>query len=246
MTYSAIVIPANPEIPLRRITVGGRADLHAAVGGYVEARDYHADPTITAYCHEEAKFVAMPAINRRATRWLGPGLFAGDYVADDVVVCGFTQGQNRDCPDNFEEMITSAGRPLPEPTALAAEPRTLRLAWDLRMRDPSGRRLAVLTITHRDTPLLSYFSASLDNMHLKDRHHAVAAKRAPRDADPFVVHTGQRQPTGAYLLVLEPGQYATEKLDAFTHNAVARLLALYHASAPGITRYFATANGGAL
>jgi hypothetical protein len=107
MSISALLIPTDDALPIRRIIVGkdGLADLQAAVGGSIEAVPYYAHEGITTYINESGKFECEP--NRRATQLLGPGLFAGDYIAGNLVVCGFDPdtGEDLDCPEWFETWL---------------------------------------------------------------------------------------------------------------------------------------------
>jgi hypothetical protein len=106
---SALLIPASETRPPRRIDISGLADLQAAVGGYIEMLSYHGDPDVCAYVNEEGKYTDGHDRNSRATRLLGPGLRAGDWIAGDVVIVGFDRaaGEERDLPDGFENTLQS-------------------------------------------------------------------------------------------------------------------------------------------
>jgi hypothetical protein len=116
-SYTAVVIPADEDEPVRRVVLNDDGDsslrqLQEIVGGNIEAVPYHASSEVTTYVHEEGKYVFVEEdgtakVNARATRLMAPGLFAGDWIAGPLVVCGFDAetGENRDCPEGFEDVI---------------------------------------------------------------------------------------------------------------------------------------------
>ena len=91
----ALVIPV--EGPLYDLDVPGHGldTLQEAVGGSIEAVPLpeFIDRTgrSTAYVNEEGKYDPACKPNMRATDFLVPGigLFAGDYIAGPLVLCGF-------------------------------------------------------------------------------------------------------------------------------------------------------------
>lgn len=75
---------------MARVQVDGLADMQRIVGGYIEAVDVEiAGQTCTIYVNEEGKLESLPK-NDTATAVAVPGkhIFAGDYIAGDVLVIG--------------------------------------------------------------------------------------------------------------------------------------------------------------
>jgi Domain of unknown function (DUF3846) len=149
---SAVLIPVNPEQPVRRINVDGLGDLQAAVGGHIEAVDTSIlGDRLTSYINADGKYNGCEP-NPRATTLLGPGLFAGDFIAGPLLVCGFDPelGENRDCPTGFEAEFLGVHRPLPSADHELPGDRSVTYAWNLRTielvraraaeRDGSGPR----------------------------------------------------------------------------------------------------------
>ena len=102
----ALLIPA--EGPLREIELDGSLEqLQELVGGRIQALPLpdFIDPNgrATAYVNEEGKYEQADRPNMRATDFLVPGvgLFFGDHVAGDMLLCGFDSatGDHADLPD---------------------------------------------------------------------------------------------------------------------------------------------------
>jgi hypothetical protein len=110
-TYTALVIPEDPNVDPYKVDIE-RADslgaLQRIVGGYIEALPVRDRPDLTAYVHEEGKFVCQA--NGRATQFMARGLFAGDYIAGNLVICGFDAGtgENLDCPVDVLMLVSAA------------------------------------------------------------------------------------------------------------------------------------------
>jgi hypothetical protein len=242
-SIAALVVPADIDTPMRRIGVSGLADLQAAVGGNIEALPYHGDDAVTAYGDEEAKLVDEPEMNARATRLLGPGLFAGDFIAGDIVVCGWDHeaGENLDCPQAFEEIIEQAHRDLRDPDRRTIRSRTVSYEWDLFEDDEQKRTMAVLSIMH-DTAgahVLSgrqhgnEFAAILSNETVQPRSSGIVARG-------FLVRQGIRLGTQPV------SRYSEKRRDTFAAAMLELLHRAYAESNPQVTRYFRLQNGGAL
>lgn len=110
-TITALVLPTDgPVVELR---VGSLEALQDAVGGYIEsvAIPESIDPlgTVSAYINEDGKRLALPP-NGRATRLLAPSLFPNDWIAGDVVFCGYDPdtGDEADLPEPFALIVRSA------------------------------------------------------------------------------------------------------------------------------------------
>lgn len=88
----ALVIPM--EGPLYEIEEPSLAQLQRTVGGFIEAVGLPAfirgGARATAYVNEEGKYKSDCKPNMRATDFMVPGvgLFTGDYVAGNFVLCG--------------------------------------------------------------------------------------------------------------------------------------------------------------
>jgi hypothetical protein len=237
MSVKALLIPADQAQPVGRITIAedGLAELQAAVGGTIEAVPYHADPAITTYINEEGEFVCEP--NPRATQLLGPGLFAGDYIAGDVVVCGFDSatGVNLDCPEGFEATLAHRRR-LPEPNATGQFGRRISMEWALSGDADGSFRLALLLVTYQPASIDTASGASHGNQFL-----AILANRtSSTDAE----HGDGT--CGVCICREELPGFSQFGLEIFEELAVERLRGLYAKSDPRVTRFFRVASGGAL
>ena len=237
MSINALLIPADETQPVRRITIAddGLADLQAAVGGQIEAVPYHADPAITIYINEEGKFGCDP--NPRATQLLGPGLFAGDYIAGDVVVCGFAAdtGVNLDCPEEFEATLTHRRR-LPEPNATAQCVGSVSREWALSGAADGSFRIALLLVT--------YETAGIDTASGEphaNRFRAILTNRTP-GADVAPTDDGR----GVCVCREDVPGFSQFGLQIFEDLAIERLRGLYAKSDPRVTQFFRVASGGAL
>jgi hypothetical protein len=240
MSISALVIPADEALPIRRITVAedGLADLQTAVGGSIEAVPYYAHDGITTYINESGKFECEP--NPRATQLLGPGLFAGDYIAGNLVVCGFdpSTGENLDCPEWFE---TRLGRPrvLEDPAGFKQCERSTSREWALT-GDTDGRfSVAVLLVTFElpgvdasSVPHGHQFTAMLGGQTRPSRPNACPVSG---DFDKSL-----------RICREEVSGFSRRELDLFDEVAIERLRGLYAKSDPRVTRFFRLASGAAL
>jgi hypothetical protein len=243
MTVSAILIPADIDEPLQRISVDGLADLQAAVEGDIEAYPYHADDTITTYGNDEAKLVDEPQMNTRATQLMGPGLFAGDYIAGNLVVCGFDhdEGENLDCPDGFEEVIVTARRELRNPDRTEIHGRTVSMEWDLFEDADAKRTMAVLSIMH-DTPGVGVLSGRQHG----NEFTATLGNQTEQRRTPGIVSRGFSVGAGVRLTSEAISRYSEKRREAFAAQALELLRDGYSRSHPQLTRYFKVESGGAL
>jgi hypothetical protein len=89
MSYSALLVPADSDKPIERVTINEPDDLKRLVGGYFQVLSPPDEPDITCWFNEEGKIEQLPR-NERATALLEPGrwLQPGDYVAGDAVLTG--------------------------------------------------------------------------------------------------------------------------------------------------------------
>lgn len=233
---SAVLIPADPAEPVRRITVQGLAGLQAAVGGDIEAVDTAVlGQQLTSYINADGKCNGS-APNARATQLLGPGLFAGDFIAGPLVVCGFDprEGENRDCPPGFEVEFLGIPRPLQGPDHTLPGHRSITYAWNLRTTQGGAMELAVLHIGYRlDGPRAHEFYAKLQNETATDPAHAI-------------VRRGLSAGGGVILCRQEVSRFTPHALERFADLAMARLTGLYGHSDPRVTRYFRTMFGASL
>lgn len=240
MSISALLIPADDALPIRRIIVGkdGLADLQAAVGGSIEAVPYYAHEGITTYINESGKFECEP--NRRATQLLGPGLFAGDYIAGNLVVCGFDPdtGENLDHPEWFETWLARS-RALENPDGYKQHERGTSREWALTANVDGRFSVAVLLVTFEaagvddsGAPHGNQFTAILGNQTHPSRPNA---SPDPSDFDSEV-----------YICREEVPGFSRLRLDIFDEVAIERLRGLYAKSDPRVTRFFCLASGAAL
>jgi hypothetical protein len=241
VSITALLIPADDTQPVRRITVAdnGLEDLQAAVGGRIEALPYYADDTITTYVNEEGKFGCEP--NTRATQLLGPGLLAGDYVASDLVVCGFDPDArvNLNCPEGFETRLHQR-RKFPQPNICARSGNSVTYEWALGCNASGEFRVATLSIVYEtagvnrltDEPHADQFCAVLANR----THHATLP-----DSD-----TPGALADEASFCREEVTDFSRIDLAIFANVALERLSGLYAKSDPRITRFFCVNSGAAL
>ncbi len=240
MSISALLIPADESLPIRRIMIAekGLADLQAAVGGSIEAVPYHAHDGITAYVNESGKFECEP--NPRATHLLGPGLFAGDYIAGDLVVCGFdpATGENLDCPEWFE-MRLRRPRVLKDPDAFKRSERSTCREWALAA-DPDGSfTVAVLLVTFE---LPGVNEASVPHGHQFTAVLGGQSRPSSRNACPAADDFDKEV---CFCREEVPG-FSQFRLGIFDEIAIERLRGLYARSDPRVTRFFRLASGAAL
>ena len=233
---NAVLIPADPGEPVRRVTVDGLHGLQAAVGGDIEAVDTAVlGDQLTSYINAEGKFNGSQP-NPRATELLGPGLFAGDFIAGPLLICGFDpdEGENRDCPPGFEAEFLGIPRPLARPDHQLAGNRSVTYAWDLRAGASGGRELAVLHVDYRPGgPRAHEFYATLQN------------ETAP-DPARTIVRRGLGAGGGIILCREEVSRFTPLALERFAELALARLGGLSGHSDPRVTRYFRTMFGASL
>jgi hypothetical protein len=240
MSISALVIPADEALPIRRIIVAedGLADLQAAVGGSIEAVPYHAHDGITTYINESGKFECEP--NTRATQLLGPGLFAGDYIAGNLVVCGFdpSTGENLDCPEWLETRL-GCPRVLEDPDGVKQCERSTSREWALTA-DADGRfSIAVLLVT--------FELAGVDASSVPHGHQFTAVLGGQTRPSISTVCPVQSDFDKSLPICREevPG-FSRRRLDLFDEDAIERLRGLYAKSDPRVTRFFRLASGAAL
>jgi hypothetical protein len=237
MYLNVLLIPADEALPVRRIAIADDSleHLRDAVGGMVESVPYHADPRIAAYVNELGKLECEP--NPRATQLLGPGLFAGDYIAGDVVICGLNQrtAGNADCPDGFEARLADR-RELPPPNAAIHHDQHATREWALAAAADGSFSVAVLQMQYEEAgvdaagePHGTRFTATLTN------------STQPADAG-LVTEASE-----SLCIYREhaPG-FSEFWLDLFEELALERLQGLYAKSDPRVTRFFAVATGAAL
>jgi hypothetical protein len=240
MSISALLIPADEGLRIRRIIVAedGLADLQAAVEGSIEAIPYYAHDGITAYINESGKFECEA--NRRATQLLGPGLFAGDYIAGNLVVCGFdpSTGENLDCPEWFEARL---GRPrvLQDSDGFKQGERSTSREWALAADADGHFSIAVLLVTFEppgvdvsSVPHGHQFAALLGGQTRPSRPNVCPV---PGDFDKSLRICREEVP-----------DFSRRGLDLFSEDAIERLRGLYAISDPRVTRFFRLASGAAL
>ena len=239
---SAVLIPADVDEPVRRITVDGLDGLQAAVGGSIEAVDTATlGDQLTSYVNENGKYDGSEP-NPRATTLMGPSLFAGDFIAGPLLICGFDPrtGENRDCPLGFEAEFLDIARRLPAADQTTRKPRRINYEWKLRHDADGKTHLAVLSIGHH-TAGVSMLSGRVHG----NEFYASLQNETAEDRNGFVVR-GFKLGDGV-LLYREPvSRYSDKGLDRFAAAALARLEDLYGQSNPQVTRYFATEVGASL
>jgi hypothetical protein len=111
----ALLVPWDGTKPVEEVELpeGSQLDeLQRLVGGFIEALPFPNDDRATAYVNEEGKYTADAGINRRATDVMLPVLFAGDWIAGDLVVCGFDprRGENEDVTDKARRRVELVAR----------------------------------------------------------------------------------------------------------------------------------------
>jgi hypothetical protein len=88
----AIVIPANPELPIEERQIDNTLEAkQAIVGGLICVLDPFDQPDLTGYVNEDRNDgagIALPR-NARATLFCAEILFADDCVCGDYLICGF-------------------------------------------------------------------------------------------------------------------------------------------------------------
>jgi hypothetical protein len=222
---SARLIPDDEKQPARRINVTGMDDLQAAVRGYIEVVSYHGDPDVCAYVNEEGKYTDGCAPNPRATRLLGPGLRAGDWIVGNAVIVGFDRaaGEDRDLPDGFESRLAEAYK-LRDPEQTVQDERHISYEWVLGKDDEGALQLAVLSISHHKRRAGRYFTAVVRNETVNHKGNVTERCFAPLSA--------------TRICTEEVPRYSAKGMQEFTDTALARLRGLYEQGDPQIHSYF--------
>jgi hypothetical protein len=222
---SALLIPADEKQPARRIDLTGLDDLQAAVGGYIEMVSYHDDPDVCAYVNEEGKYTDGCAPNPRATRLLGPGLRAGDWIAGDAVIVGFDRaaGEERDLPDGFESRLTATAS-LRDPEQTVHGERHISYEWELGKDGQGALELATLNIIHHKRRGGGYFTALVMNETVKTTGGITQRRFAPLSA--------------TRICTEEVPRYSAKAMREFAATALDRLRGLYEHEDPQIHGYF--------
>ena len=268
-SYSALLIPVDIDQDVRRVDVPRQRSLETLqelVGGDIEAvpvfdpRAMEWEDSVTSYVNSEGKFAYMDAtrderrealektMNVRATRLMGPGLRAGDFVAGDFVICGFDprEGENLDLVDSVEKRLEYR-RELPAPAKVKEKPRSYEARWLLRTESGDGswskekRHYAVLDCGH-STAGINYFSGTTHP------NHFFAGVRNSEEED--LVRGGTLVSftlgSGSGIFSEEITRFSAKRFAAFVERAIDRLYRLYGDSDPRVTRYFEVEGGGAL
>lgn len=222
---SALLIPANEKQPARRIEITGLDDLQAAVRGDIEAVSYHGDPDVCAYINEEGKYTDGCALNPRATRLLGPGLRAGDWIAGDAVIVGFdcATGEDRDLPDGFESGLATTYQ-LRDPEQIVHDERQVSYEWELGKDDEGARQLAVLSISHHKHRGGGCFTALVRNETVNEKDGIIEHCFAPLSA--------------IRICTEEVLRYSAKRMEQFAATALDRLRGLYEQGDPRVHGYF--------
>lgn len=100
----AVLIPADGSLPVREVTLDNAGDscldaLQALVGGDIETLPVDGRDDVSPYFHGEGKYAdgGLPR-NDRATRLLRATMFAGDWIAGDLVLTGFDASTGETVP----------------------------------------------------------------------------------------------------------------------------------------------------
>lgn len=140
----ALLLPADPRRPIRRLTVEGLEDVRAAVGGQIEGFACPSHPSVWGYASAIGKCVAGGEPNARATSLLDPD---GVWITGDVVLVSFDDHrQQRDLPTRFAALVDEP-EVLGEPTLSARGSAAAFHAWEISRDERGGRVMAVLAIT---------------------------------------------------------------------------------------------------
>jgi hypothetical protein len=222
---SALLIPADEKQPARRIDVTGLGDLQAAVRGYIEVVSYHGDPDICAYVNEEGKYTDGCALNPRATRLLGPGLRAGDWIVGNAVIVGFDRaaGEDRDLPDGFESRLAEDYK-LRDPEQTVHGERRVSYEWLLGKADEGARQLAVLSISHHKRRAGGFFTALVRNETVNHKGNVTERCFAPLSA--------------MRICTEEVSRYSAKSMQEFADTALDLLRGLYEQGDPRVHSYF--------
>jgi hypothetical protein len=96
----AYLISSDETVAVREVDPQDDRALAALVGGDLQGSDYPGRADVYCYLNEEGKIHGLP-VNRRATRLLAGALAADDWIAGNLVICGFdtATGANLPCPD---------------------------------------------------------------------------------------------------------------------------------------------------
>ncbi len=251
MSYTALLIPADEELPVRRVDLDGSdgaglRQLQDLVGGHIEALPVPDADLITAYGHDEAKLIGLDK-NARATRLMGPILFAGDHIAGNLVVCGFdpSTGENTDLPEGFETRLNQVRelRP-PDRHELDLAGRDITYDWIVASEDivPDEARklqggqklhLAHLSCGH-STPGVNYFSGRQHG----SEYYATLSRQTEEPASFGGTMTGFMLGDGVTFLREPTTRYNRGAFEAFGARALAQLRVLYGDSHEKVTRIF--------
>lgn len=245
-THQVLLIPVDETEPISRVSVDSDpprslAELQDLVEGDIEALPVPGSDRLTAYINENGKTLALPS-NHRATRLIGPLLFAGDYIAGPLVVCGFDpdQGTNLDCPPGFETQLQQR-RELPEPAEVSHGGRSITYTWVLDEDADHKRELATLSVGHSrgGVSMLSgqthgpQLTAVLTNLTDEPSLNGLRIARMRLGGGVMICH----QPLA---------RFSVRRLTEFSTTATDTLRELYGDSDPRVTRYFRLRNGAAL
>ena len=144
-SVSALLIPADPRQPPRRIEIEGVDDLKQTIGQQIEGLPCPQDPTIWGYVNALARHTPSSELNVRATSILSP---REGWIAGDAVIVAFDADRGEcDLPGGFEERIT-AGQTLIEPQLVIKGARSIVHEWEISNDGNGSRTIAVLTVGH--------------------------------------------------------------------------------------------------
>lgn len=143
-TANALLIPADPKVPVSGLTVDGPDDVREAVGGQLQGFAWPADPTVWGYARAIGTYLAAENHNARATSMLNPH---GAWITGDVVLVACEDHRHRECslPARLAALITDP-KELPEPTLTYGGVTAAFYAWEIS-REQERTVTAILTIT---------------------------------------------------------------------------------------------------
>jgi hypothetical protein len=223
----ALLIPADPRQPLRRLAVEDLDDVRAVVGGQIEGFASPEDPSVWGYASAIGKYVAGGATNARATSMLNPN---GAWITGDVVLVAFDDHRQQcHLPARFDALIAERDV-LPEPTLSARGSTAAFHAWELAGDEHGGRLMAVLTVTL--CPALE------EPVGLAEEYTAVLSTRRER-VDLFGSRICSDGPhTGLYVLRERDVPVCRNNISRFAAAALATLNALYAVGDERVTAHF--------
>ncbi len=143
-TVNALLLPADPSMPIRGLTVEGLNDVCRAVGGHVEGFASASDPSLWGYT-SAGGVLAGGTANARATSLLKPD---GAWIVGDAVLAACENHQHDRCelPPRLAALIADPPV-LPDPTISARGNTAAFHAWELARDERGGRVMAVLTLS---------------------------------------------------------------------------------------------------